>query len=205
MPESFVQVAADGAGKRFRTFERTISPGVTAHDQMVLIAGLPTYYIQTPYRANTTTAANFLDIFNGAAAGSNISVVIKKLFIQPYAGAAVTGVSNVFTVNKTTSVGTGGTAIVPRSMDSTDPAIPATVTSRHLYTGGAAVDHVIMNVPLTTEETTAAAYFVGMNAFAEGNETRDLHLNPGEGMSVTLAAQTATTSGYSILAVICVA
>lgn len=199
MPESFVQVAADGAGKKLRTFERNIASG-TAHDQYVLMAGVPTYYVQTASRANTTSAVTFLDIFN--ATGSGQVIAIKKLFVQVHY-AAVTGAVNLFSVNRTTTVGTGGTVITPRSADSTDPALSANITARHAATGGATTSFTWMTVPLTAEETQpGSAFSWAYNICAEGNETKDIHCREGEGISVTLAAQTASSGTYSMLAVI---
>ena len=200
MADSFVQVAPDSTGKRLRTYERDAGGGVMVHDQYVIMGGLPTYYLQTASRANSTSAATFIDIFN--AVGSGKVVIIKKLFVQVHY-AAVTGAANLWSVNRTTSVGTGGTPLTGRTADSADGNLPAQVTARHLPTGGAAQAFTWFTVPLTAEETQAGSQMIwAFNLCAEGNETRDLHCREGEGISVTLAAQTASSGTYSLLAVI---
>jgi hypothetical protein len=197
MPESFVQVAPDSTGKRLRTLTRTVG-GVEVHDQFVVMAGTPTYYFQTPASAVAQNRV-YIDIFN--AAGSPNIFYVRKVFIQLHY-AAVTGVANVFEIRRTSTVGTGGTAMTPVKADTTDANLPAQLTARSASTGGATSAAVMCFVPLTAEETsTVGATSWAINAMPEGNETKDMNLNPGEGLSVVHTSNT-TVGTYSVFVVL---
>lgn len=199
MAEGFVQVAADGAGKRLRTNTRTVG-GQEVHEQFVLLSGLPTHYFQT---AASAVAQNrvYLDMFN--ATGSPNVIVVKKIFIQLHY-AAVTGVANIFEIRKTSAIGTGGTVMTGVKADTTDANLPSQFTVRHLATGGATSAGVLCMIPLTAEETSVVGVDSwSTNALAEGNETKDINLNPGEGLSVVHTSNT-TVGTYSVLAVVAV-
>lgn len=109
------------------------------------------------------------DLFNAVGSGK----VIKILGIYPSikAEAGVTGlVSLRFDFYRTSAVGTGGTAaayksatadvaggnITPR--DTTNAALPAQITARHLPTGGATISEWISREACFVEETNAGTH-----------------------------------------------
>lgn len=192
MAESFVQVAPDSTGKKLRANSKVVGAD-TVYEQYVMLAGLPTYYYQSAQNSATGTVT-LMDLFN--AAGSGVIVKIRKLFLQQ-AFVAQVGIATSFDIAKTSSVGTGGTAITGRSVDSADPAIPAQVTARSIPTGGAASVFSWMNpLGMSGEETDiggrGAMFF---NVMAEGNETKDVVLREGEGIKVVKTTTAATTGG----------
>jgi hypothetical protein len=82
--------------------------------------------------------------------------------------------------------------------------LPAQVTARSIPTGGSTSAFIYASIPLSGEETDPGPGFAwGINALAEGNETKDIVLREGEGLRVTKSSGAVTTSGnYSVLAVV---
>lgn len=201
MPEGYVQLPVDSTGKKLRTYEKTVGAN-TVHEQYVLIAGFPTYYYQSASSSAVGPVVHF-DLFN--ASGSGITVKVRKLFLQQ-TYVAQTGTAATFTVDRTSAVGTGGSSITGIPSDSVDGNISASVTSRSLPTGGATSSVTWCRLELSGEETDIGSRPAwGINVLAEGNETRDVTLNPGEGIKVTKTVGVVTTSGtWSVLAIVTV-
>lgn len=203
MAESFIQVAADSSGKRLRTYDKTIN-SVVVHEQYVILAGFPTYYLQTATNSAVGSATNFhFDVFN--ASGSGVILKIRKLFLQQ-AFVNQTGVAATFEIRRTSAVGTGGTTLTAVKSDTLDANLPAQVTSRGNGTGGNTSAGLLCSVGMSGEETDiggrASMYY---NMLAEGNETKDVTLREGEGLSVCKTAGVVTTSGtWSVLSVLTV-
>ncbi len=201
MPESYVQVAPDSTGKRLRTYEKTVN-AVVVQEQYVILAGFPTYYFQTATNAGVGSATNFhFDVFN--ASGSGVVLKVRKLFLQQ-TFVAQTGVAATFEVRRTSAVGTGGTTLTAVKADTADATLPAQVTSRGNGTGGNTSAGLLALLGMSGEETDiggrGAMFF---NVLAEGNETKDVTLREGEGLSVCKTAGVVTTSGtWSVLAVV---
>ena len=151
------------------------------------------FWIATPNNA-VAAPSTLVDIFN--AAGSGVTLKIRKLFFQQVF-VAQTGSTVSFNLDKTSAAGTGGTAVTPRSADSTDPALPAQVTARTTPTGGATTAWTWTTVgTLFGEETdipSRAAW--GINALIEGNELKEVTLNEGEGFAVKKTVGAVNTSG----------
>jgi hypothetical protein len=200
MAESYVQVATDGTGKRLRTSERTIE-GNLVHAQFVILAGMPTYYFQTASSAAAISKIYF-DLFN--ASGSGVVLKVRKLFIQQHWAVMSPGIIINWAIDKTSTVGTGGTVLTGRATDSADPALPAQVTARGIPTGGATVVHNWCTIPLSSEETDIGSRPAWMtNALPEGNETQDVTLREGEGIKVTQTAATSSSAGtWSVFCVV---
>jgi hypothetical protein len=93
------------------------------------------------------------DLFNADAA-----VVIRVISILqiPNVTTAVTGVVFDWLLERTTAVGTGGTAITPWAADTGDTALDADITCRSKPTGGATQSTDLRNYSISSEETTAA-------------------------------------------------
>lgn len=120
-----------------------------------LIGTLPTWVASTGLSANVAAArTTHVDLFN--ATGSGVVLVVHGIFIVPSL-AAVTGVGLTWEIIRTTDVGTGGTTITPRPMDTTNTALPAQVTCRSKPTGGKTTNHILLYANSSSEETTPYA------------------------------------------------
>lgn len=97
--------------------------------------GSPTYFFWT---GSVTIANNkiMMDIFNATGSGKKIKII--NVMVSPVFTAAVTGIASSHSLQKTTTVGTGGTTNAGIKADDNDPALPAGITSRAAPTGGAA-------------------------------------------------------------------
>lgn len=199
MPESFLWLPPDSTGKKLRTYEKVVGAN-TVHEQYVILAGFPTYYYLSASSAAVGPVIH-LDLFN--AVGSGVILKVRKLFLQVTYVAQV-GTAATFTIDRTSAVGTGGTIITGQKADSTDANLPASVTARSIPTGGATSAFTWAGLDLTGEETDVGSRAAwGINCLAEGNETKDITLNEGEGIKVTKTVGAVTTSGsWRVLAVV---
>ncbi|MCA1570826.1 MAG: hypothetical protein LC798_11015 [Chloroflexi bacterium] len=170
----------------------TAGPSGHIHDS------LPTYYIWRTYTAGAQNQIT-LDVFN--AAGSSAIVKLRKLFVH-HNQSAITGVGHVFDLDTTTAVGTGGTAITLRTLDTTNPVVPAAVTARMNATGGATKGFTLFSLSSDPEETRPGASIAPMiNWMPEAATFQDLALRAGEGFRVIQI--TANTAGvWGCLAVV---
>lgn len=169
--------------------------------QVVMIAGptghlydtLPTYYFWSGFVAGAANRKH-LEIFN--ATGSGVIVKIRKIYIQSNMVAG-THVGQQWDFDKSSAVGTGGTAITGRAADSTNAAISASVTCRAGPTGGATKNFTLWSAGLDAEETRPAAGLLGMiNWVPEGQNVQEIVLNENEGFYVIqITNSTATTWG----------
>jgi hypothetical protein len=152
-----------------------------AHASGHIKGTIPTYHY---WRTFTAGAQNQLlvDIFN--ASGSGKIVKIRKLFVN-HNQAVVVGVPLLYDVIKTTSVGTGGTVITGRAVDSANDAIPAQITCRFSASGGAATNFTMFGFAVDTEETRPGTSIAAMiNWMPEGEDVQEMVLREGEGMKV---------------------
>ena len=113
-----------------------------------------TYLVQTGNSANVAAAATVIfDLFNATASGKVITVT--GIYIIPTL-TAVVGIGLTFLIERTTSVGTGGSTLTPRPYDATH-SISASVTARSKATGGAAAGVTLWTANTSSEETTPYA------------------------------------------------
>jgi hypothetical protein len=162
-------------------------------------ASAQTYYFQTSFAALAQNSLRF-DLFNGSGSGKTVNIlaiVMQKNF------ASVTGVAFECDLVRTTTVGTGGSAITPLKFDTGVANLPAQVTVRSTATGGAALGSNIRQVFLHSEETNVAAQLQEsipiwpplLPFFRWSYMSLVLH----EGEGVTLKQISATTAGtYSV-------
>jgi hypothetical protein len=153
----------------------------------VFSAALPTYYAVAEGFA---FAQNKYHIVIGNTAGSGLVVSIKKIFQINLSLAAVTGVPLRFDARRLTfTTLTGGVAVTPNSMDTTDPAL-AGVTAYAGATGGF-IDGALL-YPITTQNdeisavnTAVANYLMqATNLALESPEMKELRLQPGEAFGI---------------------
>jgi hypothetical protein len=128
----------------------------------------------------------FFDLFN--AAGSGKTVYVRQIFSQKNF-AAVTGVPFQMDIVRTSTVGTGGTALSLVPVQISSPSAPAEITARHAPSGGATQSAVIRSLFFHSEETNQAA----QSQEALPLLAQNLIIEPGEG--IAFKQITATTAG----------
>lgn len=200
MADSYLQLPADGAGKKLRTRTRVQGPD-TVHEQAVFEGASPTYYIWVTPMA---TAQNkyLLALLN---TGTQV-VRVKKLFLINAALTAVTGVGMQYDVKRSSTI-TGGTAVTPNPADTADGAVSG-LTCVHSPTS--VTEGVLLYSWFTNNDEVGATnafpsnYLQALgNIQPEGPEIRELTLRQNEGCTVKQITSTAVGI-YGVLAVITV-
>jgi hypothetical protein len=133
------------------------------------------------------------DLFNADAS----KIIRVKSVIQQadLVTAIATGVAANFRLNRTSAVGTGGTAKTPWPID-TGLTLDADVTCRSKPTGGATEGQMIRSYTIMGEETNAFALQLAALGGVElippwMREIGGLLIRPGTGLSCTQATSTA--------------
>ena len=119
-----------------------------------IIGSKDTYFYMIPSQVHVA-AANTVhwDLFNADPA---LLVRVCSIRQIPNITTAVTGVVFDWTLQRTTAVGTGGTAQTAWLPDLSQPALDADVTCRSKPTGGATAGVTLSNYSLSSEETNTA-------------------------------------------------
>jgi hypothetical protein len=151
-------------------FGRSVLPvglvacGVTFQTGSQYASELPTY----SWQGNTTATANkrIIDIFNAAGSGKVLKITRITMYARP--SAAVAGIVVPFEMNRTTSVGTGGTTITSDKYDSADSDVPSQITARDAPTGGAASTGGILIADTLGTDETADNEYRGLFRSSEG-------------------------------------
>jgi len=121
MPESLVQVT-QGVGPKLHAYQRTI--GANAVEDEVVIPGehyLPSYFAQAVGISAATTGDHVLQICSAAS----LIIRIRRIYVEQQ--ALITAAAHIIlAVNRVTTAGTGGTAIIPAPFDTGDAASSAT-------------------------------------------------------------------------------
>jgi hypothetical protein len=153
----------DIGGVHYQRMKPNYGPDGSATDTS-LVKGLPVtvrpntdvlrYTALIPSQVHVAVANTVhWDVFNADAA---LVVRILSILQIPNITTAVTGVIFDWLLERTTSVGTGGTSITPWLPDTAQTALDADVTCRSKPTGGAAAGTDLRNYSLSSEETNAA-------------------------------------------------
>jgi len=168
-----------------------------------LLGSLPTYYYATPAAA-TGASKLYLDLFNAAASGKVIDV--RGVWAIPKTDVAVVGALGIrLDLYRTSAVGTGGTVNAYKSgtidiaggnitpLDTSNAALPAQITARHLPTGGATISEWLFpSYALGEEASTSQAYMTQyQNLLPVLTFGQKLALREGQGLLVkqgTIAA-----------------
>lgn len=171
--------------------------------QVVMLAGpsgniygtADTFIAATGNSANVAAArTTHFDLFNASGSGKIIEVV--GLFIIPTL-VAVTGVGLTWELIKTSAVGTGGTTLTPRSMDSTNAALPAGVTARSKPTGGATTNFILSYQNTSSEETSpyaGMASILNHLTFSQMLDVQSIILREDEGLKLDQTTNSAVGS-----------
>lgn len=184
MPESFIQLPPDSTGKKMRARERVIGAN-TVYEQGVFQTAPATFIALADA---VSFAANKQKFALMNAADSGVVLTVQKLFLINLQLGNVTGAMIRENVMRITSL-SGGTAITPQTMDSTNTALPAEVTcaTNCTVTEGAIMFPLTFTndeVGATQAASTATALLAGTNWMPEGSETQGLRLREGEGITV---------------------
>jgi hypothetical protein len=139
------------SGKEYQVFQQAFPDGHLWGSKAQWAAMLPSQV--------HVAAANTVhwDLFNADAA-----VVVRVISILqiPNVTTAVTGVVFDWALQRTTAVGTGGSAITPWSVDLNDAALDSDITCRSKPAGGATASTTLRNYSISSEETAAATIHV---------------------------------------------
>jgi len=155
------------------------------------------FIVDSSFTANVAAArTTHFDLFN--ASGSGVVLEIHGVFILPSL-VAVTGVGLTWELILTSAVGTGGTTLTPRKLDSTNTNLPAQVTSRSKPTGGATTNYILSYMSTSSEETSpyaGMASILNHLTFAASPDVQTLTLNAGEGIKIdqTTSSAVGTTN-----------
>lgn len=116
MPESYIQLPPDGSGKKIRTIVDTVS-SQSVHTTFVTFRQEPTYWA---YGTVTAAVANLFAILN-----RNTAKVVKIYRVNVFLSqlSAITGTLWQGEIRRVTATAalSGGTAITPIKLDTTDP------------------------------------------------------------------------------------
>lgn len=196
MPESFVQLPAEGTGKRLRHRERVVA-SQTVYEQAVFQGSMPTYQLWT---GAVTFAANkhFLTLYNTGTE----PIRIRKLFLQNTHTTAITGVGVQFRIGRVTAAPTGGTALTIVQHDTNDPAI----TGLTALTGATATVATTLFDWFTHNDEVSPTNIMSIfqnsiNIIPEGPEIKEYTLRQNQGLTIQNLTST-TVGSYGVLAVL---
>ncbi len=132
-----------------------------------------------------TNAANRRvgDLFN---ADATVIVRVRGIWIIP-TWTAITGVALEFILHRTSAVGTGGSTITPRPMDTTQPALDSDITARAGATGGATSVYEYLRQYHFNEETNAAVGLMqhqNLLPSSIGNRVAEIVLRQNQGILI---------------------
>jgi hypothetical protein len=224
--EDFVQVAPDSTGKKMRARSRVIGANTIEEQYVILqseavpINRLWVSSLRIPSRVLTAGATQPLfSIWNGIASGGN-NVSVRRLSAEIDSIAVHAVASPQLRLRKQTAASTGGTAIVPVSQYSLDPALNALVVVRADHQADSAVATTALTAgtlnanPMWAQTVPRAHTLVGFQVASEYNLLPNdaqlmaqdpLILRPQEGGHVEMIAGGAVAAGaftFTIKAVI---
>jgi hypothetical protein len=148
-----------------------------------LIGAQDAYVAFFPVTVGVAAArTNHWDLFNASGSGK----IIRVWGIYPEIGmvSAVAGVGIAWELVRTTAVGTGGTGITPRPMDTSATALSGSVTARQKPSGGATAGVTLLGLQLHGEDANAGvviARFFNILRWAD-DFGQALVLREGEGV-----------------------
>jgi hypothetical protein len=123
-----------------------------------LVSDRDLWCINIPSQVHVAAASTVhWDLFN---ASSTLRVRVHSIRQIPNIVTAVTGVAKNWRLERTTSVGTGGTGQTAWSIDTAMAALSSDITCRAMPTGGAASGVTLWNYPMHSEETNAGAMVI---------------------------------------------
>jgi hypothetical protein len=183
MAESIVQVT-EGSGKKLHTFQKTIGAN-NVEDEIVTLSD--------QYLASS----HLMQLM----AGASLNVYVRRIRLYQLAAATTVTVGQV-NINRLTTAGTGGTAVTPAPLDTTDAASGATamVLPTVLGTVGTVIERVSAYFVQTINASTPAGGLI-LDVDFDRLHMKPLRIPAGitQGISVTLVTAIA---GGTVLPVI---
>lgn len=122
MAESLIALTPGSGAKNARTFSRSIL-GNTVEEQAFFLAepNMAAYEVAPAAVSAATAASHMLQIM----AGGSLNVYIRGVYIYQLAAATAAAIDE-FNIVRLTTAGTGGTAVTPAPLDTSDAAAGAT-------------------------------------------------------------------------------
>lgn len=121
MAEAFVNVT-EGSGKKLHAWDRSIS-GNTVLDEFVIPGEYPlASYVVIGAAVSIATANDHILCCN---AGSTLPVRVRRIWIEQSGNATTAAITSMQILRTTTAAPTGGTAVTPAPLDTTDSAAGA--------------------------------------------------------------------------------
>jgi hypothetical protein len=141
-----------------------------------IVGTKPTYFYLIPSQVHVNSASTVhWDVFNADAA---LIVRVLSILQIPNITTAVTGIVFDWLLERTSAVGTGGSALTAWLPDSTQTALDADITARSKPSGGATQSTDLRNYSLSSEETNASTIQI---ASMGGLELIPVALQPAAG------------------------
>lgn len=179
--------------------------GMTADDDGHIHGSAEAWSVYLGPRATTTTAIDYVEIFNASGSGKLIRLRgIYAIIINTAASALTT--SYTFDVFRTSAVGTGGTAAAASATkpaagaatiypwDTSNTALPAQITARALATGGATASQFLFDMSLYAEETQPTTMIgASFNWLPEMPRAQAYMIREGQGVKIRQLTATAST------------
>lgn len=119
MAESIVQVT-EGTGKKLHTWNRTIGANSVEDEYVLFGENALTTYMASIFASGATAASHFQ-----LMAGASLKVRVRSIEVFQI-GLATTAAVTYIELYRLSTAGTGGTAVTPRPLDTTDAASGAT-------------------------------------------------------------------------------
>lgn len=189
MSESYIWLPTDGAGKKVRATQKTISANTVYSEQYIedsklnFIGG---YLFSLRVVGSAVAARQFLHLYNPAASG--VIVKVKGIIIVVDTGS----VANQIKITRTTNLGTG-TAQTPTKKFSSYPA--SAVNVRSAMTVNAALDNDVLGV---AKPTTATYGLLNIQYKQYEIEDDQITLREGQGVVVQQLLAGAATEYLNI-------
>ncbi len=145
-----------------------------------IIGSKPTYAFLLPSQVHIASAsAVHWDMFN---ADATLIVRVLSILQIPNVTTAVTGIVFDWLLERTTAVGTGGTALTAWQPDLSDTALDADITARSKPSGGATASTDLRNYSISSEETAAAPLQIAAQGGLELIPAPMMVINGGPGL-----------------------
>lgn len=153
---------------------------MSALDDGHIIGSKPIYGALIPSQVHVNSANTVhWDLFNADAA---LIVRVLSILQIPNITTAVTGVVFDWLLERTTAVGTGGTAITPWQADTGDAALDADITCRSKPAGGATASTDLRRYSISGEETNTGTIQIASMGGLELIPPSLLPVNHGSGL-----------------------